>query len=247
MIPYPLRPVKKFPQKINLALPKPPKKQISLHRGEKSAVFSHERWAGAVWTQPKPAKTYDMRRAASGVGRPGKYFFRTNGGEGRGGVAATKNRKNLRHAAGGATSNGRRWVGRCGRNKNPQKPTTCSGAAGGVGRTGEPFFARVGGRKRVTAEAMGCTTSNGRRWAPATKKPSKICGTRPGRWASRRVMVDGGRGGVAATKKQGPDCSKPLEKEKYYEIRSIPSAPYRGGRFRSISKALQGSARHRRR
>lgn len=89
MIPYPLRPVKKFPQKINLALPKPPKKQISLHRGEKSDVFSR---------------------------------------------------------------------------------------------------------------GAGSATSNGRRWAPATKKPSKICGTRPGRWAARRVMVDGGRGGVAATK-----------------------------------------------
>ena len=153
-------------------------------------------------------------------------------------MAATKTRKNLRHAAGGG------W---------------CRAA-------GEVFFSReLAGGKRVTAGAMGGATSNGRRWAGggvgATKTRKNLRHAAGGGWcraagevffrASCRVEAGsgrgGGRGGVAATKKQGPDCSKPLEKEKYYEIRSIPSAPYRGGRFRSISKALQGSARHRRR
>ena len=183
MIPYPLRPVKKFPQKINLALPKPPKKQISLHRGEKSAVFSrelaggkrvtagevffsHERWAGAAGAQPKPAKTYDMRRAASGVGRPGKPFLcerraarRVMVDGGRGGVAATKKCKNLRHAVGGAAG-GVRWPGKYFfRTNGGRGRRVVSGGRGSI------FFARVGGRKRVTAGAMGGAASNGRRWA----------------------------------------------------------------------------------
>ena len=83
-------------------------------------------------------------------------FFCANGGGGAGRCGRNKkNRKNLRHAAGGgwcraagevffsrelaggkrvtagamgsATSNGRRWAGRRGRNQNPQKPTTCGG------------------------------------------------------------------------------------------------------------------------
>ena len=155
MIPYPLRPVKKFPQKINLALPKPPKKQISLHRGEKSDVFSRgagsatsngRRWAPAT---KKPSKICGTR--------PGRWAARrvmVDGG--RGGVAATKTRKNLRHAAGG-----RRVV---------------------PGGRGSIFFARTAGR-------------GGAVWPQ-----QKTAKTYDMQRAARRVMVDGGWGGVAATK-----------------------------------------------